>query len=367
MGRKHMKRIGICLCIIIFVSLACGGMGSLAGFSTPTGQPSFIPAASLTPTEYTYPTPTWTPTATLTPTLEPAPTATLPPFGGLARGYLEGLSNGIGRRVDDTESATRAVDYIRNQFSTMGYSPEVQPFTYQNDDGTTAHSANVIAVKKGLSDKQVIVGAHYDSVDVGRGADDNASGVAILLEAAQRVRTVDTPYTIIFITFGAEEVDILGSQYYVSQMRKDEIANTVYMVNLDSLISGNKTYAYGTVGKKGKVRDWALKDAKSLGLDLLDEPNFNPDDPNDSSDDDSDHGSFRAVGIQFIYFESTDWTLGDGDGWTQVNTQYGEDGEIWHTKYDQIAYLDITFPGRIDAHLNLYSTILYDILTRYQE
>jgi Zn-dependent M28 family amino/carboxypeptidase len=249
----------------------------------------------------------------------------------------------------------------------MGYTPQEQPFTYSEEGG--GKGINVIAVKKGASERQIIVGAHYDSVADGgsKGADDNASGVAVMMEAAERVKSLDIPYTIVFIAFGAEEVDILGSDYYVSQMSRKEKDNTVVMVNLDSLAAGNKTYVYGSRGKAGKVRDWALQQAKTLKLNLLDQPGFNPEDAADDSDDYSDHAPFRKAGIQFVYFEATDWTLGDEDGWTQVDPKYGEDGEIWHTKFDNIPYLEKTFPGRIDAHLKLFSTILFEILTRYQE
>jgi hypothetical protein len=64
--------------------------------------------------------------------------------------------------------------------------------------------------------------------------------------------------------------------------------------------------------------------------------------------------------------ESTNWTLGKKDGYTQVSPEYGENGEIWHTKYDTLEYLNATFPGRVQKRLELYVTLLEAILTDFE-
>ena len=56
--------------------------------------------------------------------------------------------------------------------------------------------SDVIAVKEGVSEEMIIFGAHYGSGNEGKGADDNASGVAVMLEAARMLKDVKTPYTI---------------------------------------------------------------------------------------------------------------------------------------------------------------------------
>jgi len=48
-----------------------------------------------------------------------------------------------------------------------------------------------------------------------------------------------------------------------------------------------------------------------------------------------------------------------------VATSFGEDGLIRHTRYDTIDYMDQSFPGRIDEQLDLYVTLLVNILTRF--
>jgi hypothetical protein len=80
----------------------------------------------------------------------------------------------------------------------------------------------------------------------------------------------------------------------------------------------------------------------------------------------SDFAPFRSAGIPYTSFEATNWDLGAKDGYTQVSEEYGVNGEIWHTRYDNIRYIDKTFPGRCDSHLYTMVTVLKEILTKFQ-
>ena len=85
----------------------------------------------------------------------------------------------------------------------MGYDVETQPFTFERRE-ITYESENIIATKYGKFDQTVIVGAHYDSVsertcddgNTSTGAGDNASGVAVMLEAAEVLSNYKTKGTI---------------------------------------------------------------------------------------------------------------------------------------------------------------------------
>src|SRR5690606_25449458 len=81
-------------------------------------------------------------------------------------------------------------------------------------------SVNVIATKapktKRKNAKQVILGAHHDSVVGAFGANDNASGVGLMLELARVFKGYNTEKELKFIAFGAEERGLLGSRYYVN-------------------------------------------------------------------------------------------------------------------------------------------------------
>jgi alkaline phosphatase isozyme conversion protein len=218
-------------------------------------------------------------------------------------------------------------------------------------------------VKSGKSAREIIVGAHYDSVDVGKGADDNASGVAVMLEVADLIKSEATPYTIRFIAFGAEETGLLGSYAYVDKMSQADFENTIVMINLDSLIAGDITYVYSDE-QQAALRDWALEWAFGNGLDL--QTVHNADLTDGSGSGVSDFFPFQQAGIPFIYFEATNWNLGAQDGYTQVDPQYGQQGKIWHTPDDTLEYIDATFAGRVDQHLKLFVQVLYNILTQYE-
>lgn len=352
------------LLAILMVTVACQSLASTT--PAPTEPPPTVVLASPVATQLP---PTLAPTDTPAPTDAPPATATSIPAGSIARKHVTALSVDIGQRIAGTEGERAARKYIVSAFEAAGYTPEVQEFstTYEDEDGNqiSIRSANVIAVKPGLSKQEIIVGAHYDSTgDAGRGADDNASSVGVLLEVAEKIREMETPYTIRLITFGCEEVDLNGSSAYVGRMSRAEIDNTIAMINLDSLAAGDNTYLYSDEGQKARVRDWALDWAAKHGFDLQTIRNV---DLTDEGAGTSDYFAFQKIGIPFAYFEATNWTLGSQDGYTQVDPQYGEAGEIWHTQYDNLEYLDKTFPGRVDAHLNLFVSVLQAILTGYSQ
>jgi alkaline phosphatase isozyme conversion protein len=277
--------------------------------------------------------------------------------GYLAYEHTMFLSENIGSRVYGTEGEIKAKEYIVDQFERMGYSSEEQDFSFTRR-GKTYDSANVIAYKKGKSEKQIIVGAHYDSVSTGKGADDNASGVGVMLEVAEVLKNVSTPYSIVFIAFGAEEGGLNGSNFYAKQMTAEEIIHTVGMINLDSLAVGDKMYVHGSAGDAGFIREQALKIAEKKKLDIGVNPGLNADYPAGTTGDWSDHAPFNALGIPFAYFESTNWEIGELDGYEQTE----EYGGVWHTKNDTLHFIETAYPGRIHERLSTYSQVLTETL-----
>jgi hypothetical protein len=302
------------------------------------------------------------PASAPTETALPSATAKADQDGVLAKEYLLDFVE-LGSRNMSQPTHQQAVAYLLATLTDMGYAPTQQPF--QNQDGVNA--VNIIVEKPGLSQQVIIAGAHFDNAEVGSGIDDNASGVAVLLEAANRIQQMKTPYTIRFVFFDSEETGLEGSTYYASLMTAKDVENTVAMINLDSLAAGDNTYIYGDEGDAGAIRDWALAYTSRNNLSLVTQQGNNPDYPTGTTGDWSDHAAFRQLGIQYGYFEATNWDLGDLDGYTQVDLALGVEGEIWHTEYDTLEYIENTFPGRVDEHLSLFSNVLIHILTEYQE
>jgi alkaline phosphatase isozyme conversion protein len=282
-----------------------------------------------------------------------------PSAGATAYEYMAELSDEIGPRVAGTPSEARAAARITDWFADLGYEPTLQPFALENG-GSSRSSANVIGVKPGTSARQIVIGAHYDSVAKGRGAFDNASGVALLLELAGVLRTTQTPYSLVFVAFGAEEIGFRGSKAYLASLTATQKAAIVLMVDLDSVAAGDQMYAYS-----GATEAWPQLTLRSMarqkGITILTSPGLNKDYPYGSTGDWSDHVVFAKQGIPYLYVEATNWLLGDKDG--DVNSVKA--GKIWHTGKDTISYIEQRFPGRMEAQLDGESAALAAFLTTY--
>jgi alkaline phosphatase isozyme conversion protein len=285
--------------------------------------------------------------------------------GTIARQHLAYISQEIGSRPSDSDEAVQTAEYITQTLESYGYQVESQPFEYYDDDEGELKSANIMAVKTGLSPEEFIVGAHYDSAGRGDGADDNASGVAVLLELAQRIQAVETPYSVRFIAFGAEEDGMEGSYYYAVHLSPDELDNIAGMINLDSVIAGDYMYIYSNVEIDDDMQE-KLVDEDTPGIDFIGMTLDDLDMGGESPCECSDYQPFSEYDIPFVYIEATNWEMGDKDGYTQTGPDYGDEGGIIHTKYDTLDYFDEVFPGRVDQQLGFLVTELYDLLVKFE-
>ncbi len=129
----------------------------------------------------------------------------------------------------------------RNQADTPDQKPEGQERESQ-EPPRVWH--NIVAEIKGASkpNEVLILGAHFDAVRQGPGADDNASGTAALLEIADALRASKPERTIRLIFFTLEEVGLIGSQNYVNRWRtaqaelpEDKRERIVGMVSMEML------------------------------------------------------------------------------------------------------------------------------------
>ena len=140
----------------------------------------------------------------------------------------------------------------------------------------------------------VIIGAHYDTVADTRGANDNASGVSALMAVAARVSERAYPFEIRFILFGAEEIGLFGSRHYAQEMSAGETADTVAMLNLDVVGSGDGFEARGDLYL---ARD-AAEIAKELGAPMYA--------TSDLTSVLSDHVPFAERGIPALFLMAND-------------------------------------------------------------
>ena len=172
------------------------------------------------------------------------------------------------------------------------------PVSVDLDVDTEAYestSQNVIGTLEGLQPEQgiVYIGGHYDSVSAGPGANDDASGVAAVLEAARVLGTKGhrTKATLKFIAFGAEETGLDGSYWYVVENEEEVSSMGIGMINLDMVGVGD-TLLLGNIGWGGdSLEDYTGEKASAMGM---------PWEPFTAGTN-SDHTYFEMVGVPAVF------------------------------------------------------------------
>jgi Zn-dependent M28 family amino/carboxypeptidase len=119
--------------------------------------------------------------------------------------------------------------YIEKEFSALGLRVESDPFSYRGKS-----FRNVLARTPARRAPLVVLGAHFDSVEGSPGADDNASGVAVLLESARLLSAMKLNSEVLFCAFNLEELNMIGSSHLAKRL-KSEGASIAGMVSLEML------------------------------------------------------------------------------------------------------------------------------------
>jgi hypothetical protein len=179
-------------------------------------------------------------------------------------------------RMTGSPGADSAAEYLAHRFQEVGLQPAAvgwfQNFTVARDAPAAQHAhvggkrgKNVIGILPGrnpvLRNETVIVGAHYDHLGLGgfgsldpdstgqvhNGADDNASGSAMLIQIASRLAESPPARTVVFIAFSGEELGLLGSAHYVREPIYP-LAETIAMINLDMVgrLRDRRLIVYGS-------------------------------------------------------------------------------------------------------------------------
>ena len=197
-------------------------------------------------------------------------------------------SQELGGRYPGTAGDTLASAFITSKLRGLKLKPVLKAkkekgfyhdFSYGKAEQRTTH--NILAVLPGndkrLRNEYIVVGSHYDHLGMGGqgsgsrrpdtlgvhpGADDNASGDAVVLELAKHFKKVGSPRSIIFAFFGAEEQGLVGSKKFIEWMKQEDgqrrnlpkdIKGVVAMVNLDMVgrMRGNALSVSGTGTSSG--------------------------------------------------------------------------------------------------------------------
>jgi Zn-dependent M28 family amino/carboxypeptidase len=126
------------------------------------------------------------------------------------RAHIEALA--AAPRVPGTAEHARARDYVKGQLRAFGYETHVVPFV----GGSNVHTR--------AAGRPFIVGAHYDSVVGSPGADDNASGVAAMLEVARAAMDRPFPVPVEFVAYDQEENGLIGSRAHCDRLVREGAA-----------------------------------------------------------------------------------------------------------------------------------------------
>ncbi len=242
-------------------------------------------------------------------------------------------------RGTGSEGERMAAGYIESQFKKMKLQPVGQSTGFRQSFpfkggvhgmGTEGTANNLIGFINNKAAQTIIIGAHYDHLGLGEngssldanpqgrihnGADDNASGVAGLIELAryfERNKKKEN-YNFLFIAFSGEELGLFGSKYFTEHPSID-LANVNYMINLDMIGRLDPVSKALAVSGTGTSSVWE-DELKKLSSDKLkiktDSAGVGP----------SDHTSFYLKNIPVLHFFTgahSDYHK-PSDDWQKIN------------------------------------------------
>ena len=224
-------------------------------------------------------------------------------------------------RKTNTPAAEKTRLLIAGRFEELGLIPlgndgYFSDFTWSPDDLSTPEArifqaTNVIGMIEGAADDGngpvIVLSAHYDHMgvsedgDIYHGADDNASGVAAMLEAAEWFSANEPDHTIIFAGFDAEEFGLRGARHFVAEPPVDG-SRLAFNLNLDMVARADNGILWAVGTYHFPFLKPLVKDVQEIApIDLrmgFDEPTS---DPRNDWTYLSDQGAFIHKGIPAIY------------------------------------------------------------------
>ena len=220
------------------------------------------------------------------------------------------LAGRIGPRHGTSQEFRRAADWVAHELELLGY--RVSERAFHVPGGVSwgvpvagGRSRNVVAAPRGFDPTRphLVVGAHLDTVPQAPGAEDNASGVGVLLAGARAAADRETRLPVVWVAFGAEEPrgetdddHHYGSRAYVAAMAAAERRALRGMVSLDRVGVG-ATVPVGSAGERDPVQQQLLAAARRAGVRAYGDPFSRS----------SDHWSFVRDGLPAARLGSTSY------------------------------------------------------------
>ncbi|KQS54314.1 peptidase M28 [Brevundimonas sp. Leaf363] len=219
-------------------------------------------------------------------------------------------------RDTGSEGGARARAYIIGRLEALGVAPSSmgreQPFEaagHTREGPKTFNGVNILGQIPGtrVGGRWIVVTAHYDHVGVNdgqifNGADDNASGVATMLELARRLKAQAPEHSVLFVAFDGEERGLIGAKRFV-EAPPFPLDSITLNLNFDMTAraeTDNHLWVTGTY-QHPELRPLLASIPASGAISLA----FGKDTPQDLEEnnwvDASDHGAFHAAGVRFLY------------------------------------------------------------------
>ena len=177
-------------------------------------------------------------------------------YGEIASMQARHIATVFPGRMTGTPAEMLSADYIRQQFADMGYESDIRAF----------HSRYIYTYTP-MSDADV--DNNLGGLTL-QGLDDNAAGLGVMLDLAERLKNIPTKYSIRFVATSGEEEGKLGAENLLKRMTAEEKKNTLLVINLDNLIVGDKLYFNSGQSTPSSVRkltrDRALALARTHGV-----------------------------------------------------------------------------------------------------
>lgn len=208
-----------------------------------------------------------------------------------AIGVIKYLSHDIGPRPQGSDNEYLAGNYVAESLRMAGCRVSTQSVELPG----RRSSRNIIGFVEGRDGAQnsIVIGAHYDSKPQSPGANDNASGIAIVLELARLIPKHNMPFNLVFVGFGAEEIvdgnsdhHHYGSRQCVQSMSKQDLQKIIAMLSVDMVGAGtNLQIGNGSKRNLHVVNQLRLV-AANMGVDAMYFKDWG-----------SDHEAFEKVGV----------------------------------------------------------------------
>jgi hypothetical protein len=321
---RRPARAGAAACALAMVLGAC----TRAPVAVPTASPTPSPVASSSAPSFV---------ATSTPGASRAPA-----FDAVATlGFARALASRYPSREATSKAYEDAAVYVRDQLGGSMSAFRVRAGRVNGVAARAGTTYNVYAYSPPSMSydpraPHLVVGGHLDTVPGTAGANDNGSGVAMVIELSKLVHAFAPKLPVVFVAFGAEERRrqsssssqlASGSRAYLDSLSAEERRAIVGAVVLDMVGWGSRVHV---LGKGGALTARTLQRARALGIDAFP----------DTSHYFSDHISFEDRGIPVVWL-------------------YGGDDPAFHTPRDVPAHLQ-------RAQVDRIGRLAWDVVRDYE-